>query len=415
MAGINYLNATVEIRESFSMTNEEIRKALSFLHETYPEAGFLILHTCNRTELWVSEEDTKSLGLSAAQLLCDINDLSYKTYQKQITSLKNMSAIEYLFELASGLHSQILGDDQIISQVKRAQDAAREQKAIDSVLENLFRSAVTAAKRVKTELEIRNIDTSVSAAVVTLLKKEKVKLEGASCLILGNGEIARCTAEELLRENSEVIMTLRRHNADKVQVILPSDIQAVPYENRYLHVRNADIIISATKSVHQTLKKDDLLPVLGDKPKTLVDLAIPRDIDPEIAELPNISYHNMDSFISKQSAYRNSILETAQKMFKEPIKQFEQWYAFRKWIPTIQNISKSVADENQERLSARLSQTLPNRKLREDVLSYVRLTTEKTVSKLLYGLREELQAADLEIILPVLEHISQDFNLINND
>ena len=162
MAGIDYRKAPVEVRERFSMTASAVERALQASKVNPGLTGCVIISTCNRTEYWISGETEAFDELDPAILLCEEKCQSHSEYKKYFQVSEGMEAVHGLMELCCGIRSQIFGDDQIISQVKRAVDMAREQQALDTALEILFRTAVTGAKKVKSRVLFSNVDRSVA-------------------------------------------------------------------------------------------------------------------------------------------------------------------------------------------------------------------------------------------------------------
>ncbi|MCI8549825.1 MAG: glutamyl-tRNA reductase [Lachnospiraceae bacterium] len=389
MAGIDYQKAPVQVRERFSMTASMVERALRESRQTEGVTGCVIISTCNRTEYWISGEEDAFEGLDAVALLCKEKELEVSDYTEYFTKREGREAVHYLMELSCGLKSQIFGDDQIITQVKRAVDAAREQGALDSVLETLFRTAITGAKKVKSRVLLTNVDRSVASAMGELLEREKIPVSGKRCLVIGNGEIGRLAAAELVRAGGEVFMTLRQYKAK--EAVIPAGCRVIDYSGRYEALSQMDLVVSATVSPHYTLSAERTAQYLKDGKKTFIDLAIPRDIEPEIKDMPGVRLFDMDSFdlLKSEGDLRQTAL--ADEILRKYELEYEQWYEFRQYVPVVKKISKLAGEDTAARLKKQLKQYSLKREEQEMVSQAIAQAAARVVAKLCYGLREEME------------------------
>lgn len=323
MAGIDYKTAPVEVRERFSLTASASAEALAALRGEDGVRGVVLLGTCNRAELYLSAGKEV---LQPAALLCRALGLPPAQFGGYFISRSGRRAAKHLMMVASGLRSQIRGEDQILTQVKEAAFRAREAGAADAVLETLFRCAVTAGKRVKTEVPLALPGRSAAHRAVELLRGEPGGLAEKRALVIGSGEMGRLAAGLLMREGCAAAMTLRSYRQG--EALLPAGCAAVPYEERYGAMEGIDILLSATVSPHHTVKYDPFLAVRN-PPRVLVDLAVPRDIDPLLAELPEVCVLNMDGLgISAGTGDRGRLLRIS-AIQEEEIARFYRWLSFR--------------------------------------------------------------------------------------
>lgn len=378
MAGIDYERAGVELRERFSMTRGAAQDWLSALERSPQLQGCVLLSTCNRTELWVSGQ------ADPLTLLCNMKRLEPEPYQDSFIRREGQEAVHHLFCLACGLKSQIFGEDQIITQVGEALSMARESKAADSVLETLFREAITAAKEVKTQVRLTQRDRSVAERAVGFLEEQLGALEGRPCLVIGNGEMGRLAASRLAERGANVRMTLRSYRHG--EAIIPSGVDTVTYENRLEWVGKMDAVISATTSPHYTLRADQL-PSLS-HPVIFCDLAVPRDIDPEIGKLPMASLYDTDQICGSCPQCDQEALEQAWNILRHGEEDFLRWYQMRGMAASVQRVSGEVAKDVLGRVSRPLGKLPPSQ--REELSQRAEEAVRKAVSKLLFGLGEEL-------------------------
>ena len=240
----------------------------------------------------------------------------------------------HLGRLSCGAKSQIWGEDQIITQVKNALALSREEKAADSVLEVLFRSAVTAAKRIKTEIVFSHGDHSVASKAVTLLECQQPKPQ--KVLVIGNGEIGRLTAQSLVEQGFSVGMTLRQYKYAQVQ--LPQGVEAFDYSQRYERMSLFDAVVSATLSPHFTVEAGPFLQI-SSPPRLLVDLAVPRDLDPELRNIPDIHLWDIDQLGKGQAEEQHSRqLEQIDRILEQHLQDFLHWKAYKERAALCTNV-----------------------------------------------------------------------------
>lgn len=328
MAGMDYNLATIEVRERFSFTKpviEEIYKKLKNREDIY---GSVLISTCNRTELYLSCDDLDSIN--PFEVLCEIMDFSFEKYKSYHIMKSGDDAIRHLCELSCGVKSQIWGEDQIITQVKNSITAAREYGAVDSFLEVLFRNAVTSAKKVKTTLKLSSTENNISYKALNIIKSDNsIK----NVLVIGNGEIGRLTATILSQNGYNTTMTLRqyRYGAN----IVPTGVDTVNYIERYEKLESMDAVVSATLSPHYTIEFARLCENKS-YPKIFIDLAVPRDIDPEIARINGVKFYNVDS-ICAEDVKENHAKQLSQvnQIIDKYIGEFHHWCEYRKGMACV--------------------------------------------------------------------------------
>ena len=338
MAGIDYQLAGVAIREIFSFTKASLAEALEQIKKEYPDLGCVILSTCNRTEIWLHGGDISPFGL-----LCRLKGVEEDAYRSFFQHRQGKEAVHYLMELACGLRSQIFGEDQILTQVKQAIGFSRAYQSADTVLEVLFRDAVTAAKRVKTDLRLTAVNRSMAVGTLELLEEKLGTLENKKCMVIGNGEMGRLAAAELRSRGCQVLMTLRQYKGR--DAIIPAGCRAIPYEERMAYLPQMDIVLSATSSPHYTIKKEAVEELLLPNPVTIVDLAVPRDVDPGLKDYHPLSVYDVDDLGG--ALREEDVVQTqkARELLAEYEGEFSHWYDFREWVPLVQHIGEVTGQE----------------------------------------------------------------------
>ena len=288
MAGTDYSLAGIDERQHFSFTKTQQQQVLQALAAHPDVTGAVLLATCNRTEVYLSCREGTQVDPFA--LLCQGAGREPAHHRHLFKTRSGDACFTHLCRLACGALSQIWGEDQIISQVKNAIALAREESTAGSVLEVFFRQAITAAKKIKTDIKFAKSQESVATHTLAALQRHFP--QGCPVLVIGNGEVGRLVAQTLLQQGFAVTMTLRQYKHTQVQ--LPAGAQAIDYSQRYQHMGDFAALVSATLSPHFTVEQGQFAP-LPQRPGLLIDLAVPRDIDPACAALPGIQVLDVDT------------------------------------------------------------------------------------------------------------------------
>ncbi len=399
MAGIDFNKASIEYRERFAMTAAVQAELLRDIKKRADVLGCVIISTCNRMELWVSydEEPQKK----PFDLLCERFCAEPSKYSDYFTLREGEEAVNHLFELACGLKSMVFGEEQILSQVKDAIAFAREQEAADPLLEALFRHAVTAAKKAKTKVRLIAVDRSVAGTMKRLLKDKLGDLRGVDCLVIGNGEMGKLAAKELISEGAKVTMTLRQYKNGFSEI--PAHSRVVDYEERYEQFEKSKAIISATRSPHYTLTYEKILPFAGHEEKYLFDLAVPRDIDPRIAGLKNIRLFDIDDLGARMaSGGENAGVAEIREIIGEEMAEFYRWQSVRGIMPKINELSDFVLSDLGERLAHGLKGSELDEESRRLVCRAASDAVSKVIVKFILSLQKDMESDMFEDCLSSL-------------
>lgn len=323
MAGIDFHTATIDQRQAFSFAAEDLPRIYTSLLQNCDVIGAVLLVTCNRTEIYLSCKDGSSPN--PASLLCAAAGMDYNLCRHLFCPREQDECFRYLCMLGCGALSQIWGEDQIITQVKTAIKCARENHAADSILEVFFRNAITAAKKIKTDIKFVRAQPSVAAQALDVLKNCAHKPK--NILVIGNGEIGRMAACALIAQGFCVTMTLRRYKY--TSVLLPLGAKSIDYADRYAFMHEFDAIISATSSPHCTVELADFQKI-SPRPCVLIDLAVPRDIDTNIAQLPDVSIYDVDTLCAGEiKENHDNQLQDAGKIIEKYQRDFIKWSKYR--------------------------------------------------------------------------------------
>lgn len=389
MIGIDHSKASVDIRAKFSFTKKRAVETMKKLKEEHGILGCIILSTCNRMEVWVSTQDDKEISLY--EFLCREKEVEKDEYQDYFMKRENEEAVRHLFYLTSGLKSQILAEDQIITQVKDALTLARDAYCTDNVLEVLFRMAVTAAKKVKTEVTFSRANTSVIHQAMERLKNQGFSFEGKTCMVIGNGEMGKVTALALKEAGADVTVTVRQYRSGVVNI--PQGCKRINYGERMELLPDCDLVVSATASPNYTLTKENFEEIKLDAASVvLIDLAVPRDIDPEIGKLQNVSLYDIDSFrIDAASPKLQASMQKAGEILDDQMKEFYDWFNGRDIFPRIEEIKADAVEDLNLRITKILRKTPMEQKDRESLLRAIDTAAGKVVNKMIFGLRDSLE------------------------
>ena len=387
MIGIDHGRAPVDIRALFAFTKKNAGEAMEKLKHTAGIHGCVILSTCNRLEIWASHEEDQELSLY--QCLCRLKGVQEVSYEKYFVTRKDKEAAAHLFYLAGGLKSQILGEDQILTQIKDALNLAREHFTSDSVLEVLFRMAVTAGKKIKTEAPLAHGNPSVIHQAVCSLKSQGYEIKGKTCMVIGNGEMGKVAAQALREAGADVTVTVRQYRSGIVEI--PEGCKRINYGERMEYLPKCDLVVSATASPNFTLREEQFSDLTLPEELILLDLAVPRDIDPALGKRKEIRLYDMDSFHSSEiSSEQSESIRKAEQIVEEQMEEFYQWLEGRDVIPRIQEIREDAVQDLNLRIEKILKKTPMEQKDRESLLEAVDTAAGKVVNKLIFGLRDSL-------------------------
>ena len=396
MIGIDHNMAPVDIRALFAFTKKSAGEAMEKIKSYKGIYGCVILSTCNRLEVWASVDEEEDVCLY--DCVCQLKGISDDSYRNYFVERKDEEAVEHLFYLTSGLKSQIIGEDQILTQVKDALNLARENFAVDGVLEVLFRMAVTAGKKIKTEVPFSHGNPSVIHQAIQFLGQKGYSMQDKTCMVIGNGEMGKVAAQALREAGADVTVTIRQYRSGIVSI--PAGCKRINYGERMEYIPECDLVVSATTSPNFTLRRElfEELELSGEL--ILIDLAVPRDIEPSIGSLEGITLYDMDSFrIEEIPAELQENLEAAGAIVREQMDEFFQWLDGRDLIPRIQEIKEEAVNDLNLRIAKILKKTQMDEEDRVNLVQAVDTAAGKVVNKLIFGLRDSLnQEAFLECV-----------------
>ena len=384
MAGVDHTKADLDVRSVFSFTKKRIEQLYIDLRGTRGIEGCILISTCNRMEIWFSVSHKASF--SPMELLCEYIGVDVEKYRPFIVERRGREAVDHLFRVAAGMESRIVGEDQIITQVGDALTLSRSCYAADHTLEVLFRLAVTAAKRVKTEASLPATDQSVIHTALRNLAEMGVSVEGKRCMVIGNGMMGRLSAQTLMDNGADVTVTVRQYRSGVVDI--PLGAKRINYDQRLAFLPGCDFVVSATSSPNYTLKLAELEPLCVKHPITLIDLAVPRDIDPLSADLGWVTLYDIDSFhIDRQSEKLREALVRAQGILDEEEERFYNWYGGKDFVPQIQRIKAAAGSDAAKRMTPALRRARLGEERKSELSQEAEGAAERMINHLLHGMR----------------------------
>jgi glutamyl-tRNA reductase len=325
MTGIDYKRSNIGVREKFAVTKKTSGKILADFKDN-GAGGCVIISTCNRTELYASIQDDRALPL--AKTLCAALGRDFSEYELCLTERVGEDVMKHLCRVASGLDSQITGDDQIITQVREALELSRGQNCTDSFIETMFNMSIHAAKAIKTKALANSLGTSsVPEKTVEKLKTMR-RLAGKNALVIGNGRIGRTGAELLIREGVKVTVTLRSHKGRGGEGQIPDKAGVINYDERYRAMEKVDIAVSATASPHLTISENELS-VLKRVPEIIVDLAVPRDVEPSVKNVRGVTLLTIDDISGEGRRLSPESILMTESIIAEHITKYNKWISFK--------------------------------------------------------------------------------------
>ena len=330
--GLNYKKADAEIRGKFSL-DAQAKSTLLMQAESKGIKSLLVTSTCNRTEIYGFANHPYQL----IKLLCENSKGNVEEFQSVAYIYKNQDAVNHMFRVGTGLDSQILGDFEIISQLKIAFNQSKSYGLVNSYLERLVNSVIQASKKIKTETEISTGATSISFASVQYIIKNVENIADKNILLFGTGKIGRNTCENLVKHTKHEQITLINRTKDKAEKLAQKlDLIVRDYADLHLELQKADVVIVATGAQNPTIDKT----ILNlKKPLLVLDLSIPKNVNQNVQEVQGVTLIHLDhlSQITDETfEKRKQYIPQAEAIIEEIKEEFLIWKKNRKFAPTIQ-------------------------------------------------------------------------------
>jgi glutamyl-tRNA reductase len=361
VVGLNHRTAPVEVREKLSFPSHTLKGALRRL-KSYPVIeGCIILSTCNRTEIYAATLEMDE-GINAIWDFLSRWSGVNKSEIKNFTYCHTLyDMIRHTFRVASGLDSMMLGETQILGQLRSAYLDAVEYEATNRVINTLFQLALTVGKRVRTETGIDRNAVSISYAAVELAKQHLGDLNKRQVLIVGAGKMSELTARHLVDNGISGVIVSNRSFERAEALAAQFGGRAVNFDELYKYMESADIVISCTAASHNVIKAEEMQQVM-DKRKGrkifMIDIAVPRDIETEVGELGGVTLYDIDdlkSVVDHNLTERRHAANKAELIIEEELEKFMKWHGTQFVIPTVTTLKNWGEEIKQKELQRALN------------------------------------------------------------
>lgn len=357
--GLNYRTTPVEIREKLAFSLNTVEEAMVALNEEKSILENVILSTCNRTEIYVVADQLSTGRYYVKQFLYHWFNVDRETFSPYIEVIEDEAVVRHLFRLVAGLDSMILGETQILGQVRDSFTLAQKLQTTGSIFNELFKRAITFAKRSHKETAIGEHAVSVSYAAVQLLKREVKNFTDQKALVIGAGEMGSLALKNLSSAGCQNIVVMNRTTRRAKE--LASEIKHVtwkPYEELGNVLKEVDVLLTSTSSPEPMITKDILEPVIAERknrPLYIVDIAVPRDVDGDVNHLKNIHLYDVDSLeqiVDENLETRKKIALEIDQQIDTEIIEFYEWIRTLRIVPVISALRKKAITIQQQTLQS---------------------------------------------------------------
>ena len=409
VVGLNHTTAPVAVRERLAFSDATLAEALA--HFRPPEVQELVLlSTCNRVEMYMQTSDVDTSVASAVAFVAACHAVLPTQFTPHLYQLSELEAVRHLFRVAASLDSLVLGEPQILGQVKAAYLAAQAAGRTGMIFSQLFERALRVAKTIRTETGISDHAVSVSYAAVELARKIFESLQQRTVMILGAGDTAELAARHLVSQGVTSVFIANRTSERAVLLAQALQAKAIPWEAFPEHLACADIVISSTSAPHPIIEPAmvrEALRARRSRPMFFIDIAVPRDVDPAVNTLENVFLYDIDDLhnvVQENRRERQQEALAAEALVWQEVQQFQQWLAVRDAVPTIvalrqhaeairlQELEKALhklepLDERQRRVLEALTCSIVNKLLHAPTVYLKRASPEGQVRDAVHVVR----------------------------
>ncbi len=361
VVGLSHKTASVDIREKVAFMPTQMEKPLQAVIALPDITEAIIVSTCNRVEIYATTRDIAGGMARLKRFLADYHNLPLDTLEPHLYSHHGEAAIRHVFRVAASLDSMVVGEPQILGQIKTAYGYAAEYKSSGIVLNRFLHKAFSVAKRVRTETKIASSAVSVSFAAVELAKKIFGDLSDKTVLLIGAGEMCELAAKHFLNSGVRGVMVTNRTFERAVKLAEEFEGKAIQFEDLFDQLHKADIILSSTGATHFIIKPKDVEDVIRRrklKPMFFIDIAVPRDIDPKVNDVENVYLYDMDDLqgvVASNLQQRAEEAKKAEAIIEMEIGQFFKWLSSLNVTPTVVALRSRFEEIRQAELARTLA------------------------------------------------------------
>jgi glutamyl-tRNA reductase len=396
LVGLSHRTAPVELRERVDFSAQSAGDALRALARRGSTREAVVLSTCNRAEIYTACDDPAATRADLERFVVEFTGVSAADLAPHLYELDDLEAARHLFRVASGLDSLVVGEPQILGQVKDAHSTAAEAQTVGPVLNRVFHSSFAVGKRVRSETALGAGAVSVSYAAVSLARKIFGELTGMSVVVVGAGEMGKLTAQHMKSQGVQHVTIVSRtmaHAARTAEAI--GGANAAPWDEMDAAIAASDIVITATGAAAPFLTKARIESVMRprrNRPLFVIDIAMPRDVEAAAGEIEQVFLYNIDDLqasVRENMARRASEVSRAEAIVAEELDKFGAWMRSRGAIPTVVALRQrfeAIRRAELERLDFKLAQLPPDARARVDEITHL------IVEKLLLTPTEQLKS-----------------------
>ena len=420
LVGLSHRTAPVELRERVDFQARDLQAALRALAGRGSAREAVVVSTCNRAEMYVACEEPEPTREDLLRFLSDYNEVVPADVAPHAYDLSDLEAARHLFRVAAGLDSLVVGEPQILGQVKEAHTAATDARTAGPVLNRLFHASFAVGKRVRTETGLGSGAVSVSYAAVALARKIFGDLGGRNVVVIGAGEMGKLTAIHMKAQevrNITIVSRTMAHAARTAEAI--GGASAAPWTDLDAVLAAGDIVITATGAANPILTKAHIEGVMRprrNRPLFIIDIAMPRDVEAAAGEIEQVFLYNIDDLqatVRENLARRASEVTRAEAIVAEEVEKFGAWFRSRGAIPTVVALRErfeAIRRAELERLDFKLAALPPEARARVDEITHL------IVEKLLLTPTEQLKSlSDADTVGAYAEALTRLFGLDLDD
>jgi glutamyl-tRNA reductase len=362
VVGLNHKTAPVEVREKLSFPEATVPEALGKLASYEGVNECIIVSTCNRVEIYASVQESKDGVGRIKQFISDYHGIAPEVLDRSLYVHSEAKGARHVFRVASSLDSLVVGEPQILGQLKDAFDLGLKAKTTSTVLNKLMKKAISVAKRVRTETRLAEGAVNISFAAVELARKIFGALDGKAVMLLGAGEMAELAARHLLNNGVKTIMVANRTFERAVELANEFKGSAVRFEDFPTEMVMADILICSTGAPNYVVRPDMVGKVMKErrhKPIFMIDISVPRNIDPGVDKVDNVYLYNVDDLqgvVNTNVQGRQQEAEKAEEIVTQEVETYLQWERSLDAVPTIVDLREKIEDFRRKELDKTLCQ-----------------------------------------------------------
>lgn len=361
VVGLNHKTADVDTREKFTFNGPKLEEGLMKFKELPEVKEAMILSTCNRVELYANVSDTSKASESIKLFLSEFHNISRDSLDNALYIYDGVFAVKHVFRVASSLDSMVVGEPQILGQMKDAFELGLEKKTTGILLNRLMKKAISVAKRVRTETKIAENAVSISFSAVELARKIFTDLSKKVCMLLGAGEMAELAAKHLITSGVKEIIVANRTYERGCELAKEFNGRPVKFEEFLNEMVRTDIVICSTGAPAYVVMKSQMQKVMKERKQRsvfIIDISVPRNIDPEINDLDNVYLYNIDDLqgvVDTNVSERGKEAEKAEEIIEEEIETFLKWQSSLDSVPTIVALREKAEEIKREELDRLLN------------------------------------------------------------